>query len=111
MQVEDVEDESRSAEKAEQALKNAMAKTGETTIGFGDSASADATAATTISTIQTKKANDISNLVRKRKPEEQDTEDAKKAKSDVQPATEGKENGVAPTQNGTAKEVLTNGNQ
>jgi len=103
--VEDAEDESRNAERAETELKN-MAKTAaQTTIGFGDSSDSSATAAP-ISTIQTKKANDISNLVRKRKPEEQDNEDAKKPKSEVT-KTEEKENGVAK-ENGQA-EVVANG--
>lgn len=106
--MEDAEDESRNAERAETELKNMAKNAAQTTIGFGDSSSNSATAAP-ISTIQTKKANDISNLVRKRKPEEQAAEDAKKPKSDVTATKpEEKENGVSQ-ENGQPAEVMTNG--
>lgn len=76
MQVEDAEDEGRNAERAENELKETI-KNGTTTVGFGASTSG------TASTIATK-ANDISGLVRKRKPEEQATEEAKKPKADTE---------------------------
>lgn len=88
LQVEDAEDEARNAEKAESEVKAAIfsAATAPST-GFGSSS--DATPA---STIPIKKANDISNLVRKRKPDEQPEEEAKKPKSEVNGCGD-KENG------------------
>ena len=79
LQVEDVEDESRDAAKAESEVKAIItSQQGNTTIGFGDAPTSEG-----VSTIATKKANDISNLVRKRKPEDQNEEEVKKPKTDA----------------------------
>lgn len=93
--MEDAEDECRDAEltenKVKAALSSSMAST--TTIGFGVTSTGADDAA--VAPIGVKKANDISNLVRKRKPEEQtnghDT-DIKKPKPDEGLAVD-KENG------------------
>lgn len=89
--MEDVEDEARNAQRAEtevKAMLSGQQGAGTTTIGFGDSTSST----TTASTIVTKKATDISNLVRKRKTEDLGGEEIKKVKADEGAAGD-KENG------------------
>ncbi|KAF6031912.1 hypothetical protein EB796_009814 [Bugula neritina] len=94
--IEDVADESVNAKKAETEVKAVIAsqkQNGSTTIGFGETSDSSSAA-----TIATKKANDISNLVRKRKPEVQPAEGSKKVKLESTPTAEGdKENGVSST--------------
>lgn len=96
LQIEDVADESVNAKKAETEVKAVIAsqkQNGTTTIGFGETSDSSSAA-----TIATKKANDISNLVRKRKPEVQPAEGSKKVKLESTPTAEGdKENGVSST--------------
>lgn len=80
--MEDAEDEGRNAERAEAAVKAALSKeaeSGTTTIGFGDASTESAAAA-----IPIKKANNISNLVRKRKTEVVEGEEVKKAKTEAE---------------------------
>lgn len=82
------------AEKTETEIKAAVAMQSTngstTTIGFGSSSSSSSATAT--SSLPVKKANDISNLVRKRKIETPAEEESKKVKPD-QTNSDGKENG------------------
>lgn len=79
-QIEDVEDESRNALKAETEVKAMLTSQSgiTTTTGFGDSSGSTQTA-----NVIATKANDISNLVRKRKTDEKDDQDVKKVKQEM----------------------------
>lgn len=81
--MEDAEDECKNAQQTVDKLKAALSSkaAGTTTIGFGAASAGTGDAA---APIELKKANDISNLVRKRKPEEQTngTSEIKKPKPD-----------------------------
>ncbi|XP_067928499.1 histone-binding protein N1/N2-like isoform X1 [Watersipora subatra] len=78
--IEDVEDESRNALKAETEVKAMLTSQSgiTTTTGFGDSSGSTQTA-----NVIATKANDISNLVRKRKTDEKDDQGVKKVKQEM----------------------------